>query len=120
MDLSYNSIDLNLVKLLFQECPLLEDASLVNSSGEDSLQIGSGQVNWCEILAIKFDDQQSASGIVPLKRLELRIDSLNDKYQIKNIFRKRWHNNSIKIFQSSAHVLEIIAQWFYIALKKKL
>jgi hypothetical protein len=104
IDLSYNSFDLNLIKLLFSECLKLEEAFLINNVGDDHSNLGH-DLNWRDVISFKFDEQVT---ITPLRRLELKLNFQNEKYEIKSFFKKKWNKSSLKIKQYSKNVIEIL------------
>jgi hypothetical protein len=85
---------------LFNECPKLEDARLINTHAALS------QIDWLDVLTVKFED----SNLQPLKRLELKLGSSNEeaKNEIRNLFRKRWHKSLVKIVYFSLNIIELI------------
>ena len=95
IDLSYNSFDLNLIKILFSECLKIEEAYLINHDSDNQSNLGSDS---ClrDIISFKFDEQ---SNTVPLRHLEIRLNFQNEKYEIKNFFKKKWNKSSLKIKQ---------------------
>ena len=97
IDLSYNSFEKNFIKLLFSECTSIEKAFLINSNNmqEDG--------SWYDIIGLKFDEVN-----VPLKHLEIKVADQNEKCEIKNLFYKKWHKNSIKLNYHSKNIIEYI------------
>ena len=97
IDLSYNYFEKSLIKLLFTECVKLEESLLVNNSdAQDENQ------NWCDIIAYKFDNCT-----IPLKHLEIKAQGLNEKSELKNIFCKKWHKNSVRLQYHSKNIIEM-------------
>ena len=101
IDLSYNSFDLNLIKILFSECLKIEEAYLINNYNDN---LGSDS-SLRDIISFKFDEQSNA---VPLRHLEIKINFQNEKYEIKNFFKKKWNKSSLKIKQYTKNVIEIL------------
>jgi hypothetical protein len=97
IDLSYNYFEKNLIKLLFGECVKLEEALLVNNS-----DVQDENSDWCDIIAYKFDNCS-----IPLKRLEIKAPSMNEKLELKNIFCKKWHKKSIRLQYHSKNIIEL-------------
>ncbi len=97
IDLSYNYFEKNLIKLLFSECVKLEESLLVNNNDTQE-----ENTSWCDIIAFKFDECN-----VPLKRLEIRASGNNEKCEIKNIFSRNRHKNSIKCQYFSKNIIEL-------------
>ncbi len=104
IDLSYNSFDLNLIKLLFNECLKIEEAFLINHDIDNQSNLGNYSC-WRDIISFKFDEQ---FGTAPLRRLELRLNFQNEKYDIKNLFKKKWSKSSLKIKQYSKNIIEFL------------
>lgn len=98
--MSYNSFDTILIKYLFTECPLLEQAYLVNNLDRKL----DYEASWQEIISCKFEDSNS----VPLKQLEIKSNNINEINDIKNLFKKKWFKNMLKLNFLNKNIVEFI------------
>lgn len=95
MDLSYNSFEYTSLESLFSECLKLEEVSLISNDKTD--------LNWSDLVRFKFEHANS----VALRRIELKLNYLSEKTDLKNIFKNKWQKNSVKTYCLSKNVCEI-------------
>ena len=130
LDISYNSFDDFSIKNLVNDCKKLDELLFVNvakfnslidnakeinnylmaqsfgTNGFDYDQMNlanfNDDVNWLELIKYRFNENECA----PFKRIEFVIKCADDIIEIKNLFKRKWQKDSLKVFYNTKNVVE--------------